>query len=264
MQRLKAPIVLVMAWSFGLSLVVPGLADAGDDAQAQNALFAVSGAGYTWFSPAAASGAAAASVATATVQTERTGYPVVDWALETFVDGASVTLGIGVRRSSFTVTRKSDHASGTIVDRDYPAVFFVYSTKPTLFPDSRFGYTFMFRLSSFNMDRQVTTGTPGGGSASGVRSNIRGMIGYAVPSLYYQWGDQSATGTYFVAGVGVGLVASSYGGTMQLNTPAGLETVDLSERSYSLDPAWGTFIEARWRHTGIYLGFMRAQMPGTL
>lgn len=226
-------------------LVLPGTADAV----------------YRLF-PAAVSGDTAPVVQTTGAQPERTGYPLVDWALETFVDGASITLGAGLRRSSFTMTRKSDRAVGTIVDRDYPAVFFVYGTKPTLINDSHFGYTFMFRLSTFDMNRQITAATPAGGSPSGAHSSIRGIIGYTVPSLYYQWGDQALTGTYFLVGAGVGLVTSTYEGTMQLRTTTGLETVDVRDDSFSLKPAWGAFVEARWRHAGIYLSLMRAQMPG--
>jgi len=191
-----------------------------------------------------------------------TGYRLVDWALATFVDGASVTLGFGGRRSSFTVTRKSDGATGMIVDRDYPAVFVIYSTKPTLFPDSRFGYTFMLRLSSFNMDQQVATGAPIAGTPTDVRSNVSGIIGYALPAIYYRWGGHYLEGTFFQIGAGAGLTTTTYSGTMELQTAAGTETVSVRDQSLSLNLAWGTFLEARWRHGGIYLSLMRSHMPG--
>jgi len=114
---------------------------------------------------------------------------LLGWAYDSFVDGASVILGYGVRRSSFTFTRKSDGASGTIVDRDYPAYFLIYSTKPSFFENSRFGYTFMVKLSSFDMEQQIATGTLIGGTPTDVHTDVEGIIAYAVPSLYYQWGS---------------------------------------------------------------------------
>ena len=191
-----------------------------------------------------------------------TGYRLLDWALATFVDGASVTLGYGIRRSSFTVTRKSDKASGTIVDRDYPAVFVVYATKPTFFADSNAGYTFMLRLSSFNMDQQIAAGVPVGGVPTDVHSNVHGIIGYALPALYYEWGEHRKTGTFFLIGAGAGVTTTTYSGTMSLQTSTGSESVNVRDQSFSLNLAWGTFLEARWYHAGIYLSYMRSHMPG--
>jgi hypothetical protein len=204
----------------------------------------------------------AAQVAETASGTQGTGSRLVDWALATFVDGASVTMGVGVRRSSFIITRKSDHATGMIMDRDYPAVFVVYSTKPTFFTESQAGYTFMLRLSSFNMDQTIASGVPVGGAPTDVRSNIQGVIGYALPALFYQWGEHRKTGTFFQIGAGVGLTTTTYSGTIELQTATGTESVGVRDQSFSLNLAWGAFLEARWRHGGIYLSLMRSQMPG--
>jgi hypothetical protein len=194
--------------------------------------------------------------------TEGWGSRLWDWTTETFIDGASITLGYGVRRSTFTFTRKSDNASGTIVDRDYPAYFLIYSTKPSFFENSRFGYTFMLKLSTFSMDQQVASGSLIGGTPVDVHTDLRGIIGYAVPSLYYQWGEHRFEGTFFLIGVGLGLATTTYSGTIELQSSSATERVSVRDQSYSLNLAWSTFLEARWRHGGIYLSIMRARLPG--
>ena len=191
-----------------------------------------------------------------------TGGGLMHWAYDTFVDGASVILGYGVRRSSFTFTRKSDNASGTIVDRDYPAYFLIYSTKPSFFENSRFGHTFMIKLSTFNMDQQVASGALIGGTPTDVHTDLTGIIGYAVPSLYYQWGEHRTTGTFFLIGAGLGLATTTYSGTIELRSTAGSEQVSVRDQSFSLHLAWSVFLEARWRHWGGYLSIMRARLPG--
>jgi hypothetical protein len=194
--------------------------------------------------------------------TTGTGGGLLGWAYDSFVDGASIILGYGVRRSNFTFTRKSDNASGTIVDRDYPAYFLIYSTKPSFFENSRFGYTFMIKLSSFDMNQQIASGAVIGGTPTDVHTDLEGIIGYAVPSLYYQWGEHRSTGTFFQIGAGLGLATTTYSGTIELRSAATTEVVDVRDNSFSLHLAWTVFLEARWRHWGGYLSIMRAQLPG--
>jgi len=191
-----------------------------------------------------------------------TGGGLLGWAYESFVDGASIIFGYGVRRSNFTFTRKSDNASGTIVDRDYPAYFLIYSTKPSFFEKSRFGYTFMIKLSSFDMNQQIASGVVIGGTPTDVHTDLQGIIGYAVPSLYYQWGEHRTTGTFFLVGVGLGIATTTYSGTIELQSQATTEIVSVRDDSFSLHLAWTAFLEARWRHWGGYLSIMRAQLPG--
>jgi hypothetical protein len=191
-----------------------------------------------------------------------TGGGLLGWAYESFVDGASIIFGYGVRRSNFTFTRKSDNASGTIVDRDYPAYFLIYSTKPSFFENSRFGYTFMIKLSSFDMNQQIASGAVIGGTPTDVHTDLQGIIGYAVPSLYYQWGEHRTTGTFFLVGVGLGLATTTYSGTIELRSQTTTEVVNVRDDSFSLHLAWSAFLEARWRHWGGYLSIMRAQLPG--
>jgi hypothetical protein len=190
------------------------------------------------------------------------GGGLLGWAYDSFIDGASITLGYGVRRSSFTFTRKSDGASGTIIDRDYPAYFLIYSTKPSFFKDSRFGHTFMVKLTTFDMNQQVATGALIAGAPVDVHTDLHGIIAYAVPSLYYQWGEHQKTGTFVQIGAGLGLASTTYSGTIELRSSTGSETVSVQDQSYSLNLAWSTFLEARWRHWGLYLSLMRARLPG--
>jgi hypothetical protein len=185
-----------------------------------------------------------------------------NWVNDAFIDGASITLGYGVRRSSFTFTRESDNANGTIVDRDYPAYFLVYSTKPSFFENSRLGYTFMVKLSTFTMNQQLAVGSSIGGTPVDVHTDLDGIIGYAVPALYYQWGEHRSTGTFFLIGAGIGLATTTYSGTIELRSQAATERVDVRDHSYSLNLAWSAFLEARWRHFGLYFSLMRARLPG--
>ena len=194
--------------------------------------------------------------------TTGTGGGLLGWAYDSFVDGASIILGYGVRRSNFTFTRKSDSASGTIVDRDYPAYFLIYSTKPSFFENSRLGYTFMIKLSSFNMDQQIASGAVIGGTPTDVHTDLDGIIGYAVPSLYYQWGEHRSTGTFFLIGAGLGLATTTYSGTIELRSATTTEVVNVRDDSFSLHLAWTVFLEARWRHWGGYISIMRAHLPG--
>ena len=48
-----------------------------------------------------------------------------------FIDGASVTLGVGTRQAGLKVTRISDGAEGKIVQRNEEAYFLSNSTKPS-------------------------------------------------------------------------------------------------------------------------------------
>ncbi len=194
--------------------------------------------------------------------TTSTGGGLLNWAYDSFIDGASITLGYGIRRSSFTFQRKSDGATGTIVDRDYPAYFLIYSTKPSFFENSRFGYTFMVKLSTFDMEQQVASGALIGGTPVDVHTDLEGIIGYAVPALYYQWGEHRATGTFLRTGAGLGLATTTYSGTIELRSPSGSEQVSVRDQSFSLHLAWTVFLEAKWRHWGGYLSVMRAQLPG--
>jgi hypothetical protein len=185
-----------------------------------------------------------------------------EWVHDAFIDGASITLGYGARRSSFTFTRKSDNASGTIVDRDYPAYFLIYSTKPSFFENSRFGYSFMLKLSTFDMEQQLASDTLIGGAPTDVHTDLEGIIGYAVPALYYQWGEHRSTGTFFLIGAGLGLATTTYSGTVELRSATASEQVSVRDQSFSLHPAWTVFLESRWRHWGGYLSIMRARVPG--
>jgi len=269
MIRRTTRILHVMAWSIGAAMlldlcaVAPALAD---DLPGGRLFPQRFGTGMTSF-PVLAGDAlphdpAPAPAADPTTGTTGWSSRLWDWTTDTFIDGASITLGAGIRRSTFTFTRKSDHASGTIVDRDYPAYFLIYSTKPSFFKDSRFGHTFMVKLSTFTMDQQIASGSLIGGTPVDVQTDLQGIIGYAVPSLYYQWGEHRFKGTFIQIGVGLGLATTTYSGTIELQTPTASERVSVRDQSYSLHLAWSTFLEARWRHAGVYFSLMRARLPG--
>src|SRR3990172_9058910 len=63
-----------------------------------------------------------------------------DKAWDYLVDGASITVGTGLRQAEMTVTRKVDGARGKIAERNEQAYFLSYSTRPSFIRKSNFGY----------------------------------------------------------------------------------------------------------------------------
>jgi len=83
------------------------------------------------------------------------------------------------------------------------------------------------------MDQQIASGSLIGGTPVDVQTDLQGIIGYAVPSLYYQWGEHRFKGTFIQIGVGLGLATTTYSGTIELQTPTTSERVSVRDQSYS-------------------------------
>ncbi|HAK59670.1 MAG TPA: hypothetical protein DCO77_04715 [Nitrospiraceae bacterium] len=65
------------------------------------------------------------------------------WLWDYLYNGASITLGVGLRQAELQVTRKIDGDYGKIVQRDEEAYFISYSTRPTFFKKSNFAYLYL-------------------------------------------------------------------------------------------------------------------------
>lgn len=163
-------------------------------------------------------------------------------------NGSSLTIGIGGREADLTVKRLSDNATGKLVQRNQRSYFLSYSTRPAFFADSHFGYDFMFNLSSFHMDQQVTAnntylylGT--GGS---------GKFAYVVPTLFYMLGDQRQ-GTYLKAGIGLGAGIATFDGNIILTDSATQDRVYFSHKTTDLHLASSLMLEGRWDNWGFIL-----------
>lgn len=164
--------------------------------------------------------------------------------------GASVTLGIGTREADLTVKRLSDNATGKLVQRNEKSYFISYSTRPTFFDDSKFGYDFMFNLSTFHMHQQQIANNV----YQDLGTEARGSFAYVVPTLFYLWGDQRQ-GTYFKSGIGLGLGVTRYDGDIILTDSATQDRISLSHQTNQLNIASSIVLEGRWRNWGLLISF---------
>ena len=162
------------------------------------------------------------------------------------VNGASITVGTGLRQAEMTVTRKSDGAVGKIAQRDEQAYFLIYSTRPSFLRESSFGYTFMLNYSHFNMDKQQVAKDV----YQDIGTRVRGNFAYVVPTLFHQWGEHRYKGKFVRLGIGLGLGVTTYSGNIRLSDNS---TVAVSNKSYALTIAESAFLEARYRHWGVKL-----------
>lgn len=158
-------------------------------------------------------------------------------------EGASITIGIGTRETSLTVTRKSDHANGKIAQQNEGAYFVSYSTRPSFIRSTRFGYTFMFNYSTFTMDKQEVSKN----AFEDIGTSVRGSFAYFVPTLFYQWGEGGPKGKSVRAGIGLGLGAAKFSGNIKLTSVSPAETINTSNGSYDIKFAVSAFLEGRYR-----------------
>jgi hypothetical protein len=170
-------------------------------------------------------------------------------------DEAHITLGIGILQSTLDIKRTIDGATATMVQRDNTAFFFSYSTRPSFFKDSNFGYTFMVNYVNFDMKRQELPNDV----LADIGTEVKGAMIYAVPTLYYQWGEHRYNGTFVRLGVGAGVGAATYTGTIRLTNG---ETVSTSSKSYAPRLTLSDFLEARWHHFGISMSYAAPRIYG--
>jgi len=164
------------------------------------------------------------------------------------INGASLTVGVGGREASLTVTRLSDNARGKLVQRDEKSYFLIYNTRPAFFGDSRMGYDFMFNLSTFGMEQQET----GNGVYQDLGTAAHGGFAYVVPTVFSMWGDHRR-GTYFKAGIGLGLGVTIFDGDIILTDSATRDRVTISHQTTELRLASSVVLEARWNNWGFLL-----------
>jgi hypothetical protein len=182
------------------------------------------------------------------------------WLWNSLTDEAHITLGYGILESSLTVKRKSDGASATMVQRDTSAIFLTYSTASSFFKDSNFGYTFMVNYVTFDMGQQEIQNH----EYADLGTHITGQMIYAVPTLFYQWGEHRYQGNFVRVGVGAGVGAATYSGTIQLTgsqVPGG-EKIYTSNKTYEPRLAVSDFLEARWHHFGISISYAAPRIYG--
>jgi hypothetical protein len=179
-------------------------------------------------------------------------FPQV-WQMLT--DEANVTAGVGVLQLSLKIKRHLDGAEATMVQQDRSTLFLSYSTRPSFFTNSNFGYTVMIGYTDFDMTQQKTVY----GGLAYLGTEVTGNMIYAVPTLYYQWGEHRYNGTFVRLGVGVGAGAATYTGTVQLSSG---EKISTSNRSYTPRLTLTDFLEARWHHIGVSISYAAPRIQG--
>ncbi len=174
-------------------------------------------------------------------------------------DEANITVSVGLLQAAMTVKRRSDGSSATLVQRDENAFFLSYGSKPSFFEDSNFGYTVMVNYVHFTMTRQEV----GSRTYADLNTEVNGQMIYAVPTLYYQWGEHHYNGTFLRLGAGVGAGAATYSGTVRFTSSANpQETVRTANWSYAPHLATSSFLEARWKHFGIAVSYASPRIYG--
>ena len=170
-------------------------------------------------------------------------------------DEAHLRVGYGIVQWAMDVTRASDGATARLVQRDHSALFIGYGSKPSFFKDSNFGYTFMVNYVDFTMTRQSIPGD----QFADLGTEVSGYMVYAVPTLYYQWGEHRDTGRFVRLGLGAGVGAARFSGTVQLSTG---ETVNTEKKSYEPRLAVSNFLEARWNRFGLTVSYASPRVYG--
>lgn len=161
-------------------------------------------------------------------------------------NGASVSVGFGVHQGDVIVRDKATGAAGKLSDRDNTAWFLSYSTRPSFFRDSKFGYNLMLSYTTFNADKQEVAKD----DFRDLGTRLHGRVASIVPTLFYQWGDYGPKGAYVRTGLGLGLGIVKFDGDIILNYPANTTRVSVSSNNYDLKIAGSVYLEARYRHFG--------------
>ena len=189
----------------------------------------------------------------ATTEASRTG--IVGWLWKELTDEASLTVGYGIMSWTLDVQRTSDGASGTLVQRDDSSLYLSYGTKPFFFKDSNFGYTVMVNYHEFEMTKQEVEND----KFADFGTEMKGYVIYAVPTLYYQWGEHRQTGRFIRLGLGAGIGASRFSGTVRLSTG---EIINTSQHDLEPRLALANFLIARWNHIGIQFSYASPRVYG--
>jgi hypothetical protein len=158
----------------------------------------------------------------------------------TFTTDAYGTLSIGVVQWVMDVHRPSDGARARLVQRDDRSLSIGYGSRPSFIGTSAVGYTVLANWVFFDLQKQAV---PGNDFAS-LGTSIDGNMVYAIPALFYQWGDRKANRRFVRLGGGIGLGATSFSGTAQLSNGQ----VARIEESYDARLATMAFLEGRWNH----------------
>jgi hypothetical protein len=190
-----------------------------------------------------------------TATAESPGKGIVGWLWKELTDEASLTIGYGIMKWVLDVKRTSDGATGKLVQKDNSTLYVSYSTKPYFFKESNFGYTIMVSYSDFDLTKQETAND----KFADFGTEVHGYMVYAVPTLYYQWGEHRRKGRFVRLGVGAGVGAARFSGTVRLSTG---EIVHTSQNNVEPRLAITNFLIAQWDHVGIQFSYASPRVYG--
>lgn len=171
-----------------------------------------------------------------------------DKVLDYLINGATLTIGAGVRQAGIKVIRTADQAEGTIVQHNDEAYFISYSTRPA-YISPNVGYTFVFNLSSFDADQQQV----GPDLYEDIGTSASGKFFYVVPTLFYEWGNYRKDELFTRIGVGLGFGFTRFDGDIILTESNDQERLELSSEASKLRVASSFILETRWNHWGLSL-----------
>jgi hypothetical protein len=83
-----------------------------------------------------------------------------------------------------------------------------------------------------------------------VGTSVRGRLAYVVPTVFYQLGEHGRRAAYVRLGIGAGLGAAKYDGSIILDYPANTTPIAISNGDYGLKFAASLMLEARYRNWG--------------
>jgi hypothetical protein len=195
------------------------------------------------------------TVSAGSTTVEPAGKGIVNYLWRELTDEASLTIGYGIMQWVLDVKRTSDGATGTLVQRDDSSLYISYSTKPYFFTGSKFGYTVMVNYSDFDLTKQETEND----KYADFGTEVHGYVVYAVPTLYYQWGEHREKGRFVRLGVGAGIGAARFSGTVRLSTG---EIVHTSQSNVEPRLAITNFLIARWNHIGGQFSYASPRVYG--
>lgn len=162
---------------------------------------------------------------------------------DSFFTDANITLGIGYRSLDVSVIIEDTDQKGVFYDPG-PAIYFIYSGKTKYFGNSNFGYSWMFDISTFKMNKQeVDNGDEIVEVDLGTSAD--GYFAYLVPMIFYNIGDKQA-GSYLRVGLGLGISTIKIDGDIIIteNTTTN-ERIEVKSSFSDGDIALNGFIEAR-------------------